>query len=98
MNWRSQPMKRALTILAILTGAATFAHAQQPDPGAIKHPHLVVEPRALDFDGTTPGSRTFTIRNKGNAALAIQKVAPAPDAYGFIVPDPVPGTIAPGGA
>jgi NADH-quinone oxidoreductase subunit M len=92
-------MKRALfataTFALALLATAGAAHAQtQTDP--TRAPHLVLDPRTLDFDGTTAGSKTFTITNKGNAELIVQKVVPAPDAYGFTVAGASQGTLAPG--
>src|SRR5207253_5559456 len=57
---------------------------------------LRVEPHVLEYSGAAPGENTFTVTNQGNADLNIQKVTPAPDAFGFTVSGTPPTTLAPG--
>ena len=90
-------MKRALPILFVLLGAS-FARAAEPGANAdpTRKPHLVVEPRTLDFDPAGGSTTSFTVTNRGTADLVVQRVTPAPDAFGFVVEGAPQGTLAPG--
>jgi len=85
-------MKRALTITTLLCAFAAAAHAQS-DP--MKKPQLAVSPSTIDFGGEA-GTKSFKISNTGNADLEIEKVQPAPDAYGFLVLGATTRTLKPG--
>src|SRR5581483_1780097 len=85
-------MKRALTITTLLCAFAAAAHAQS-DP--MKKPQLALSPSTIDFGGEA-GTKSFKISNTGNADLEIEKVQPAPDAYGFLVLGATTRTLKPG--
>src|SRR5690349_7609193 len=94
---RPHSMKRALPILFVLFGAS-FARAAEPGANAdpTRKPYLVVDPRTIDFDPAGAEPKSFTITHHGTADLVIQRVTPAPDAFGFNVVGAPQGTLAPG--